>query len=88
MLQSKVEFTFDGQKVNAIAGQSVAAALLAQGIRSLRKSRFESNQRGVFCGIGVCFDCLVVIDSITNQRACLIEAKSGMQVQTQVGSNA
>lgn len=88
MLQSKVEFTFDGQKVNAIAGQSVAAALLAQGIRSLRNSRFKSNQRGVFCGIGVCFDCLVVIDSITNQRACLIEAKSGMQVQTQVGSNA
>jgi aerobic-type carbon monoxide dehydrogenase small subunit (CoxS/CutS family) len=66
----------------------VAAALLAANQRALRKTRFNNNERGVFCGIGVCFDCLVVIDGITNQRACLIEARPGMKVQTQVGSNA
>jgi aerobic-type carbon monoxide dehydrogenase small subunit (CoxS/CutS family) len=61
---------------------------LAANQRALRKTRFNNNERGVFCGIGVCFDCLVVIDGITNQRACLIEAKPGMKVQTQVGSDA
>jgi aerobic-type carbon monoxide dehydrogenase small subunit (CoxS/CutS family) len=66
----------------------VAAALLSADQRILRKTRFNNNERGVFCGIGVCFDCLVVIDGITNQRACLIEAKPGMKVQTQVGSDA
>ena len=66
----------------------MAAALLAANQRALRKTRFNNNERGVFCGIGVCFDCLVVIDGITNQRACLIEARPGMKVQTQVGSDA
>ncbi|ASY09540.1 2Fe-2S iron-sulfur cluster binding domain-containing protein [Candidatus Nanopelagicus limnes] len=88
MSQFNIEFTFDGESINAITGQSVAAALLAANQRALRKTRFNNNDRGVFCGIGVCFDCLVVIDGITNQRACLIEAKPGMKVQTQVGSDA
>jgi len=88
MSQFNIEFTFDGEKINAITGQSVAAALLAASHRTLRKSRFNNNDRGVFCGIGICFDCLVVIDGIANQRACLIEAKPGMRVQTQVGSDA
>jgi aerobic-type carbon monoxide dehydrogenase small subunit (CoxS/CutS family) len=88
MSQFNIEFTFDGEKIVAITGQSVAAALLAENQRTLRKTRFNNNERGVFCGIGVCFDCLVVIDGITNQRACLIEAKPGMKVQTQVGSDA
>ena len=88
MSQFNIEFTFDGEKINAITGQSVAAALLAANQRTLRKTRFNNNERGVFCGIGVCFDCLVVIDGVTNQRACLIEAKPGMKVQTQVGSDA
>lgn len=88
MSQFNIEFTFDGEKIDAITGQSVAAALLAANQRALRKTRFNNNDRGVFCGIGVCFDCLVVIDGITNQRACLIEARPGMKVQTQVGSDA
>ena len=88
MSQFNIKFTFDGESINAITGQSVAAALLAANQRALRKTRFNNNDRGVFCGIGVCVDCLVVIDGITNQRACLIEAKPGMKVQTQVGSDA
>jgi aerobic-type carbon monoxide dehydrogenase small subunit (CoxS/CutS family) len=88
MSQFEIEFTFDGKTISAISGQSVGAALLAANQRSLRKTRFNQNKRGIFCGIGVCFDCLVVVDGVTNQRACIIEARSGMQVQTQDGSNA
>ena len=88
MLQSDLQFTFDDQIISAKSGQSVGAALLAADVRKLRTTRFDQNPRGVFCGIGVCFDCLVVIDGITNQRACIVEVKPGMKVQTQVGSNA
>jgi aerobic-type carbon monoxide dehydrogenase small subunit (CoxS/CutS family) len=88
MSQSSIEFTFDDQTITAISGQSIGAALLAANQRTLRKTRFNNKDRGVFCGIGVCFDCLVVVDGVSNQRACLIEAKPGMKVQRQVGSDA
>ena len=88
MSQSNLEFTFDDQTITAISGQSIGAALLAANQRSLRKTRFNNKDRGIFCGIGVCFDCLVVVDGVSNQRACLIEAKPGMKVQRQVGSDA
>jgi hypothetical protein len=88
MSQSSIEFTFDDQTITAISGQSIGAALLAANQRTLRKTRFNNKDRGVFFGIGVCFDCLVVVDGVSNQRACLIEAKPGMKVQRQVGSDA
>lgn len=88
MSPAEVKFYFNEQEVSGFIGQSVAAALLAQGNRILRKTRFNEKGRGVFCGIGVCFDCLVVIDGISNQRACITEIKAGMKVQTQVGSDA
>ena len=88
MSQSSLEFTFDDQTITAISGQSIGAALLAANQRTLRKTRFNNKDRAIFCGIGVCFDCLVVVDGVSNQRACLIEAKPGMKVQRQVGSDA
>jgi len=88
MSQFEIEFIFDGKIISALSGQSVGSALLAANQRSLRKTRFNKNKRGIFCGIGVCFDCLVVVDGVTNQRACIIEARPGMKVQTQDGSNA
>jgi len=88
MSPSEIKFYFNDQEIAGLAGQSVGAALLANGDRILRKTRFNEKGRGVFWGIGVCFDCLVVIDGISNQRACITEIKSGMKVQTQVGSDA
>ena len=85
---AEVKFYFNDQEVTGFIGQSVGAALLAQGDRILRRTRFNQKGRGVFCGIGVCFDCLVVIDGVANQRACITEIKNGMRVQTQVGSDA
>ena len=88
MSPAEIKFYFNDQEVSGYIGQSVGAALLAQSDRILRKTRFNEKGRGVFCGIGVCFDCLVVIDGISNQRACITEIKAGMKVQTQVGSDA
>lgn len=78
-------FDFDGAPIDFLPGQSVGAALTAAGIRSWRSTRIEGRPRGLFCGIGICFDCLVVADGRTNQRACLLPAQPGQQVRTQDG---
>ncbi|MEV7087409.1 (2Fe-2S)-binding protein [Streptomyces sp. NPDC093085] len=83
---SPFAFTFDGQDVPAEPGQSVAAALIASGRRSWRTTRVEGRPRGVFCGIGVCFDCLVTINRRPNHRACLAQARPGDTVTTQEGA--
>jgi hypothetical protein len=76
----------DGQAIEVEPGQSVAAALIAAGTRSWRRTRTGDRPRGVFCGIGVCFDCLATINGTPNQRACLVEAAPGDVVKTQHGT--
>ena len=76
----------DGEPIAATPGQSIAAALIAAGHRSWRRTRINGEPRGVFCGIGVCFDCLATINGRPNQRACLVEAHPGDVVTTQLGA--
>ncbi|MDG9689282.1 (2Fe-2S)-binding protein [Streptomyces mutabilis] len=76
-------FSVDGEPLEFTEGQTVAAALVAAGRVAWRTTRVGRRPRGVFCGIGVCFDCLVTIDGAAGQRACLIPARAGMTVTTQ-----
>lgn len=78
-------FSFDGRPIAFRPGQSVGAALIAAGLPSWRTTRHEGRPRGVFCGIGACFDCLVIVDERPNQRACLVAAHAGQAVRTQHG---
>jgi D-hydroxyproline dehydrogenase subunit gamma len=80
-----VEIVVDGQLLRAFRGESVAAALLASGRRTIRLSAVRGEPRGLFCGIGVCQECLMVIDGIPNRRACMTPVETGMNVQTQTG---
>jgi predicted molibdopterin-dependent oxidoreductase YjgC len=75
--------TLDSQSIEAFPGETIGAALLAAGIRTLRRTEKTDMPRGLFCGMGVCFDCLVVVDGRPHLRACLTEAKPGMRVVTQ-----
>ena len=80
-----LEMVVDGSPVAAFQGESVAAAILASGRRSLRLSARRGEPRGVFCGIGICYECLLVIDGIPNQRACMTPARHGLRAHTQTG---
>ncbi len=80
----RVEILLDGRAVEAHEGETVAAVLLAEGeIRTRRTVKGEP--RGVFCGMGVCFDCLVVVDGVPNTRACMTWVRDGMEVSRQDG---
>lgn len=72
----------DGEPVAAFEGQSVAAALLSAGRRVFRRTRSGAT-RGLFCGMGVCYDCLVSIDDLPNRRACMTLVREGMRVALQ-----
>jgi aerobic-type carbon monoxide dehydrogenase small subunit (CoxS/CutS family) len=77
-----ITFTFNGNPIQCEEGQSIAAALINGDQRELRKTRFGDEPRSIFCGIGICFDCVVVINGVANQRSCLIEAHDGMKVES------
>lgn len=83
-MSDEVTASFDGSPLSAPAGASVAAALLASGRTSWRTTR-AGRPRGLFCGIGVCFDCLVDIDGQTGQRACMIPLAEGMDIRSAGG---
>lgn len=72
----------DGQPVEAFLGESVAAALLASGRRTWRHTDKSHAPRGLFCGMGICFECLVTIDGVPNLRACTTPVRAGMVIET------
>ena len=76
----QISFTFNGDNYEGAQGQSIAAALMASGVRELRTTRFHNEPRLIFCGIGVCFDCVVVVNGVANQRACLVEIQQDDQI--------
>ena len=81
-MSNEISFHFNGAKITGAEGQSVAAALIANGERELRRTRFGEEPRSIFCGIGICFDCVVTINGVANQRACLIEISHDMKVES------
>jgi D-hydroxyproline dehydrogenase subunit gamma len=77
-----VRVTLDGRVVVAHVGESVAAVLFAEGVAATRHTR-RGAPRGVYCGMGVCFDCVLIVDGIPNTRACLTWVKDGMVIERQ-----
>jgi 2Fe-2S iron-sulfur cluster binding domain len=83
---SEGTFMFDGHPVPFRDGQTVGAALWASGVRSWRSTRVGDHPRGLFCGIGACFDCLAVVEGRPDRRLCLEPARSGLLVVSQSGA--
>ena len=74
-----ITFTVDGEPLQAWPGQTIAAALHANGRRLFRRTRLGGRPRGLYCGMGVCFDCVVKVDGET-ARACMRFVAEGIQV--------
>jgi predicted molibdopterin-dependent oxidoreductase YjgC len=81
-----VTFTFEGEALVADARDTVAAALLAADAGHTRTTPVSGARRAPFCMMGACFECLVEIDGLANQQACMIPVRAGMKVRRQVGA--
>jgi predicted molibdopterin-dependent oxidoreductase YjgC len=83
-----ITVTIDGRAVTARAGDTVAATMLAAGMRSCRTTPISDTPRGPYCMMGVCFECLVTIDGVGNRQGCLVPVHEGMRIATQAGARA
>jgi len=77
-----VSFSCDGARCTGLAGESVAASLTAAGLASFHPNG-SAAPRGIFCGMGICRECLVSVDSQPNRRACMTRLEAGMRIERQ-----
>ena len=81
-----VSIDFEGARLNVPAGITVAAAVMGYtGEKYIRRSPVSGEKRAPFCFMGVCHECLMEIDGIPDQQACIIEVKDGMKIKRQTG---
>jgi predicted molibdopterin-dependent oxidoreductase YjgC len=76
-----IELFFDGRRFTARAGESVAAALFASGVKALRVSPRLREARGMFCLMGSCQECLVMVDG-RRVLACQTPVSEGLRIET------
>ena len=81
----KISFFFNGQEMEAYPTETIAAALHAAGVRQLGESPEQHRPRGLFCAIGNCSSCFMLVDGEPNMRVCVIKVKPGMRVDDQHG---
>lgn len=81
----RVQFTFDGKTMEGFEGEPIAIALRANGVLIHRYTIKRQEPRGMFCAIGRCTDCIMVVDGLPNVRTCITPLRSGMRVETQRG---
>lgn len=83
-----INFTFNNKHVQGLEGDSIASALLANGIRTLRHDFSTGEQRGLYCGIGHCYECRVNVANKGSVRACITPIEEGMTIQLIRGENS
>ena len=81
-----VQIEFEGKPLTVPAEVSLAATLLACGIRHTRESAINGRPGAPYCMMGACFECLVEVDGQANAQACLVPVRSGMRVRRQRGA--
>ena len=80
-----VKFTYDGQEIEGCEGEPIAAALKAAGVMVHRYTKKEHKPRGIFCAIGRCTDCVMIVNGKPNIRTCVTPLEEGMEIKTQYG---
>jgi predicted molibdopterin-dependent oxidoreductase YjgC len=81
----EISLRVDGRPLKAHLGETVAGALMADSVRVFRETFRRQLPRGLYCGMGVCYDCLVVVNGRPNTRACMTYVADGMEIELQRG---
>jgi predicted molibdopterin-dependent oxidoreductase YjgC len=80
-----IDVIIDGRAAHVRAGDTVAAALLSAGVLASRVADVSGAPRAPYCMMGVCFECLVMVDGVGNRQGCLVPVAPGMRIETQPG---
>ncbi len=81
----KVKLFFEDAEIEVPEGISVAAAVLQSHAGHTRVTEKRKSERAPFCQMGICFECMMVIDGVANQQSCMITVREGMRVYRQKG---
>ena len=81
-VKKTVTITVDGKPIKAVEGEPILATLLANDIIVSRYTTKRHEPRGLFCGIGQCTDCAMIVDGKPNVRTCVTPVKDGMVIET------
>lgn len=81
----EVTFFYNGLELKGYEGEPIAAALKAAGVMIHRYTKKEHKPRGIFCAIGRCTDCVMIVDGKPNVRTCVTPLVQGMDIKTQYG---
>jgi hypothetical protein len=76
----------DDIPIGAREGDLIAVALLAAGFRTTRTTAVSGEQRGPYCMMGACFECLAVVDGVAGVQTCLTPVRDGMRIERQDGA--
>ncbi len=82
--KQKIFFMFEGKQVSGYEGDTIASALHALGIKTLRYSIEHNRPRGFYCAIGNCASCNMIVDGTPNVRTCIVPLKENMVVERQM----
>ena len=80
-MTARVSITVDGRELVAPAGVPLGAVLHAACDGVLRNTDLGGAPRGLFCGMGSCFDCVVTVNGRSGVRACMTPVAAGMRVE-------
>ncbi|WP_066048649.1 (2Fe-2S)-binding protein [Robertmurraya korlensis] len=80
--KKQVTITFDDVPYPAFEGDTIASALLASGVRTLRHQEDKGTPRGIYCNIGHCFECRVRVNGKNTVRACLTPVEGDMRIES------
>jgi D-hydroxyproline dehydrogenase subunit gamma len=84
-LSRPVTVFVEGRPVVLNEGESAAAAALLAGLAMTRSMPVSGAPRAPYCMMGVCFECLMVIDGTPSRQACLVPVREGMRIEPQDG---
>ena len=81
--KNQINFVFNGENVTGFLGDTIASALYAMGIKQLSTSIHRKRPRGLYCAIGNCSSCHMIVDGVPNVKTCITLLKEGMIVSSQ-----
>ncbi|MBS3972479.1 MAG: (2Fe-2S)-binding protein [Erysipelotrichia bacterium] len=75
-----IPFSFEGEDYEGLEGDTIASALVANGIVSFSTSIKKHRPRGFYCAIGNCASCEMNVNGVAHVRTCITPLEANMVI--------